>query len=405
MTSHISTPLSYDLVPAEEIFSRISRLQKELAGKGLDGAVITDGVNMFYFTGTMQNGIVFVPAAGEAVFLVRRNLERAAKETPIKALVAFRSISEIPAALQSHGCMVRRVGLDETGIAVSIYKKLSAAFSRTAFEDISLTLSMIRAVKSDYELTLIREAGRRHQVIYDRLPGMIYEGMTEWELGSEIHARMLELGSTGLMRLSSLSDEFLVGVISFGESGNYPTAGVGPDGLVGLSPAFPFLGGEKRLEKGEIIFVDTGFSYQGYFSDATRIYALGTVSQAAVDAHGVCLEIQEAVRSRLRPGMIASEIFKEVYQTEVLPRNFEENFMGFGSNQTPFLGHGIGLVVDEFPVIAGRVDVPLQKNMVIAVEPKKGLKGIGLVGVENTFLVTQEGGENLTVGHDEILVL
>ena len=396
---------SYDLVPAEEIFSRISRLQKELADKGMDGAVITDGVNMFYFTGTMQNGMVFVPAEGEAVFLVRRNLERAMKETPVKALVPFRSISEIPAALQSHGCTVRRVGLDETGVAVSIYKKLSAAFSRTTFEDISLTLSMIRAVKSDYELALIREAGRRHQAIYDQLPGVIYEGMTEWELGSEIHARMLKLGSTGLMRLASLSDEFLVGVISFGESGNYPTAGVGPDGLVGLSPAFPFLGGEKRLEKGEIIFVDTGFSYQGYFTDVTRLYALGTVSQAAVDAHRVCLEIQEAVRRRLRPGVIASEIFKEVYQTEVLPRNFEENFMGFGSNQTPFLGHGIGLVVDESPVIAGRVDIPLRKNMVIAVEPKKGLKGIGLVGVENTFLVTEEGGENLTVGHDEILVL
>jgi Xaa-Pro aminopeptidase len=103
--------------------------------------------------------------------------------------------------------------------------------------------------------------------------------------------------------------------------------------------------------------------------------------------------------------MIASQIFQEVYQTEVLPRKFEEHFMGFGSNQTPFLGHGIGLVVDEFPVIAGRVEIPLQKNMVIAVEPKKGLKGIGLVGVENTFLVTEKGGENLTVGHDEILVV
>ena len=405
MTSHITTPPSYDLVPAEEIFSRISRLQKELAEKDLEGALITDGVNMFYFTGTMQNGMVFVPAEGEVVFLIRRNLERASRETPIKALVPFRSISEIPAALQDHGCTVRRIGLDESGVVVSIYRKLSTAFSQTTFEDISLRLSMIRAVKSEYELALIREAGRRHQIIYDRLPGMIYEGMTEWELGSEIHSQMLKLGSTGLMRLASLSDEFLVGVISFGESGNYPTAGVGPDGLVGLSPAFPFLGGEKRLEKGEIIFVDTGFSYQGYFTDATRVYALGTVSQEALDAQSICLDIQEAVRIRLRPGMIASEIFQEVYQAEVLPRNFEENFMGFGSNQTPFLGHGIGLVVDEFPVIAGKVDIPLQKNMVIAVEPKKGLEGIGLVGVENTFLVTEEGGKNLTVGHDEILVL
>ncbi|MBW1859800.1 MAG: aminopeptidase P family N-terminal domain-containing protein, partial [Deltaproteobacteria bacterium] len=152
MPAPITDPLSYDLVPAEEIFSRISKLQERLADKGLDGAVIPDGINMFYFTGTMQNGFVFVPAKGEAVFLVRRNLERAKKETPIKALVPFRSISEISIALQDYGCPVRKVGVDETGVAVSIHKKLSAAFSQTTFEDISLTLSMIRAVKSDYEI-------------------------------------------------------------------------------------------------------------------------------------------------------------------------------------------------------------------------------------------------------------
>jgi len=307
--------------------------------------------------------------------------------------------------LQDHGYPVRRVGVDETGIAVSIYKKLSAAFSQTAFQDISLILSMIRSVKSDYEIGLIREAGRRHQAIHDRIPGMIQEGMTEWELGSAVHAQMLSLEYTGLMRLAAFNSEFFAGVISFGESGNYPTAGVGPDGLVGLSPAFPFLGGTKRLEKGEIIFIDTGFAYQGYFTDKTRVFALGTPPQAAVDAHRVCLHIQEAVRSRLKPGMIASKIFEEVYQTEVVPRNFEEHFMGFGSNQTLFLGHGIGLVIDEFPVIAEKVDCPLQENMVIAVEPKKGLMGIGLVGVENTFLVTGHGGEKLTPGDDEITIV
>jgi Xaa-Pro aminopeptidase len=216
---------------------------------------------------------------------------------------------------------------------------------------------------------------------------------------------MLRLGHTGLGRLAALNAEFFTGVISFGESGNYPTASVGPDGLVGLCPAFPFLGGARRLEKGEIAFVDTGFAYQGYFTDATRIFTLGPPPQLAADAHKICLDIQEAVRRRLQPGAIPSEIFNDVYQAEVVSRNFEEDFMGFGSNQVLFLGHGIGLVVDEFPVIARRIDAPLQENMVIAVEPKKGLAGIGLVGVENTFLVTEQGGEKLTPGSDEIAVV
>jgi len=107
----------------------------------------------------------------------------------------------------------------------------------------------------------------------------------------------------------------------------------------------------------------------------------------------------------LTPGAVPSEIFEEVYRTEVVARGFEENFMGYGSNRVPFLGHGIGLVIDEFPAIARKIDVPIEKNMVLAVEPKKGLQDMGLVGVENTFLVTEQGGEKLTLGSDEITVI
>jgi Xaa-Pro aminopeptidase len=107
----------------------------------------------------------------------------------------------------------------------------------------------------------------------------------------------------------------------------------------------------------------------------------------------------------LKPGAISSEIFEEVFRTEVVARDFQENFMGYKSNQVPFLGHGIGLVIDEFPAIARKIDVHLKKNMVLAVEPKKGLKDTGLVGVENTFLVTAQGGEKLTPGSDEITVI
>jgi Xaa-Pro aminopeptidase len=397
--------MTYDLVPPKEILSRISRLQQELADTSLDGAIILDGINMFYYTGTIQNGVLFVPAGGEPLFFIRRSFERAKRETPLEALVQFGSFGELPARLDDYGYRVSRLGVDETTIPVSIFKKVSSAFSRTAFQDIGLGLSMIRSVKSDYEIGLIREAGKRHEAIYDKIPGIIQEGMTEWELGSAIHAHMLKLGYTGMIRLATFNSELFAGVISFGESGNFPTASVGPGGLLGLCPAFPLLGGAKRLKKGDTIFIDTGFAFQGYFTDKTRIFAFGRPSQEAVDAHNICLDIQEAVRCRLRPGEIPSKIFEDVYLTEVVSRNFEEHFMGFGSNQVSFLGHGIGLVIDEFPVIAGKIDLPLKKNMVIAVEPKKGLEGIGLVGVENTFLVTEQGGEKLTPGSDEIMVV
>jgi Xaa-Pro aminopeptidase len=397
--------MTYDLVPPKEIASRISRLQREVAEIALNGAIILDGINMFYYTGTIQHGLLFVPADGAPVFFIRRSFERAKKETPLEALVQFRNFGEIPARLDDYGYQVSRLGVDETSIPVSIFKKVSGAFSQTAFQDISLAMSMIRSVKSDYEIGLIREAGKRQEAIQDQIPGLIQEGMTEWELGSAIHDHMLKLGSTGMMRLATFNSELFIGVISFGDSGNLPTASVGPGGLLGLCPAFPLLGGATRLKKGDTIFIDTGFAYQGYFTDKTRIFVFGQPSQRAVDAHKICLDIQEAVRCRLKPDAIPSQIFEEVYQTEVVSRNFEEHFMGFGGNQVSFLGHGIGLVIDEFPAIAEKIDFPLKKNMVIAVEPKKGLAGIGLVGVENTFLITEQGGEKLTPGSDEMTIV
>jgi len=207
------------------------------------------------------------------------------------------------------------------------------------------------------------------------------------------------------MRITAFGGEMFMGIVSFGESGNYPTASVGPGGLLGLSPAFPLVGGNKKLGRGEPIFVDTGFGYEGYFTDKTRVFSLGAPPASALDAHKVCLDIQEAVRCRLKPGAIPSQIYEEVYNEFVYPRGFEKHFMGFGGNQVPFLGHGIGLAIDEFPAIAGKVHTPLEANMVIALEPKKGLEGIGLVGVENTFLVTDEGGEKLTPGPDGMTIV
>lgn len=160
---------SYNLVTPEEIFGRISRLQKGLGRASLSGAVIIDGINMFYYTGTLQNGLLFVPAEWEAIFFIRRSFELAEKETPLRTLVRLKSFAEIPEGLKAHGHHVARLGLDEATVQVSMFKKLSGAFRESVFEDISLMLAMIRSIKSNYEVGLIREAGKRHEAIYGRM--------------------------------------------------------------------------------------------------------------------------------------------------------------------------------------------------------------------------------------------
>jgi Xaa-Pro dipeptidase len=89
---------------------------------------------------------------------------------------------------------------------------------------------------------------------------------------------------------------------------------------------------------------------------------------------------------------------EEIYETIIggLEPAFLENFMGFGERRVQFLGHGVGLTVDEVPVIARGFDEPLEEGMVIALEPKKGVRGVGMVGIENTFVVTRGGGRSIT---------
>jgi len=183
------------------------------------------------------------------------------------------------------------------------------------------------------------------------------------------------------------------GQIGFGESSIYPTSFNGPGGNYGLSPAVPLLGSRKRtLRKGDLVFVDVACCVSGYHSDKTTTYMYGKpLPQHAIDAHRRCVDIQNEIAAMLKPGAVPAEIYNSIMKK--LDDNFLENFMGFGNRKVKFLGHGIGLHVDELPVIAEGFTEPLQEGMVFAVEPKKGIEGIGMVGIENTFIVTPQGGE------------
>ena len=127
----------------------------------------------------------------------------------------------------------------------------------------------------------------------------------------------------------------------------------------------------------------------------------GTLPDEAIAIHRKCVAIQDQIVPLLVPGAIPSEIYETV--TADLGPAFLENFMGYGDRSVQFLGHGIGLEIAENPVIARGFDKPLAEGMVIALEPKKGIPGIGMVGTENTFLVTPQGGRSITGNHPGLI--
>jgi Xaa-Pro aminopeptidase len=357
-------------------------------------AVIFSKINQYYFTGTMQDGMLIIPRGDEAVYWVRRSYERALDESlfpRIKHMQSFRD------AAYENKSLPKTVHLETEIVPLALYQRFLKYFQ---FEDVKPAdrqIASIRAVKSKFELSLIEQSGKIHKrILEERLPEVMVEGMSEAELAARLFSIMIEEGHHGLSRFGMFDTEMILGNICFGESSIYPTNFDGPGGNLGLSPAVPLFGNrERKLRNGDLVFIDVGCGVDGYHTDKTMTYMFGKpIPGHVLDIHRKCVDIQNKVALMLKPGAIPSEIYNTVMGS--LSNDFLENFMGYGNRRVKFLGHGIGLVIDELPVIADGFTEPLKEGMVFAIEPKKAIKDIGMVGTENTFVVTAEGGKCVT---------
>jgi Xaa-Pro aminopeptidase len=357
-------------------------------------AAILAKVNLYYFTGTMPEGLLLVPRDREAVLWVRRSYERARAESvfpDIRPMANFRDAAAATPNLRGS------VHMETEIVPVALCQRFQKYFPAKQIQSADRQIAAVRAVKSPFELALMERSGKVHRVVLEeRVPAMLREGLSEAELGAELFSALIQAGHHGIARMGSFDTELVLGYIAFGENSLYPTSFNGPGGNCGVCPAVPLFGSPARkLRQGDLVFLDVGCGVEGYHTDKTMTYVFGQGLPAhALQAHRTCVDIQDRVAEALRPGAMPSRIYSDVMQS--LSPDFLENFMGFGNRRVKFLGHGIGLVIDETPVIAEGFDEPLQEGMVLAVEPKKGVPGIGMVGVENTFLVTKEGGRSLT---------
>jgi Xaa-Pro dipeptidase len=393
------------IVPAEELNSRLHRFRAAMdaAHPDWETALFISKVNQYYFTGTMQDGMLLVPRDGEAVYWVYRSFERAVAESRFPVIKPMRSYREAAAA---SGNLGKTVYMETKVIPVALFWRLQKYFPFAEMKALDREVAMVRAVKSPYELARLQQAGEVHRrVLEERVPELLKEGMSEAELAAKLYTVMIEEGHHGLVRFRAFDTDMAIGYIGFGKSSIYPTNFNGPGGNRGLSPAAPVLGSrERRLKKGDLVFVDVGCGVDGYHTDKTMTYVFGgSLPKEAVDAHKRCVEIQNETAALLKPGAVPAEIYRRIMDR--LSPEFLENFMGYGAHSVKFLGHGTGLQVDELPVIAEGFEDPLAEGMVMALEPKKGFKGVGMVGIENTFLVTPGGGRSITGDHPGLLVV
>lgn len=392
-------------VPLSELNHRMQRFQEQmtLSHPDWEMAVIFSKINLLYFTGSMPEGMLLIERGKSATLWARRSYERTMDESLFPSIQPMESYREVAAA---YHLRPKVVYLETEFVPLAMYQRFQKHFPFSEFRSLDFQLAVTRAVKSAWELGYMEQAGAIHQrVLEERVPAILHEGMSELELAGALYQAMLEEGHQGIARFNMFDTEMMVGQIGFGESSLYPTNFNGPGGNYGMGPAMPGLGSrERRLKKGELVFVDMAVGVNGYHSDKTMVYQFGgSLPENVLDVHLQCVELQYKIAARLKPGNRPSEIYE--YIMAGLSPVFLENFMGFGQRQVKFLGHAIGLTVDELPVLAKGFDEPLQENMVFAVEPKKGIAGIGMVGIENTFVVTPAGGRCITGNHPGMMLV
>lgn len=394
----------FKLVPVTELNARLARFISIMntTSPHWEMAIIINKINLYYFTGTMQEGMLIIPREGEAIFWVRRSYERAVSESLFARIRPMESFRDAAAA---YSVMPGQVHLETEFIPIAFLKRLQKHFPFRDALPLDSQIAYIRSVKSTYELNLIRKSGELHRVVLEeKVPELLREGMSEVDLAGALYEQMLQLGHHGVARFGMFDTEIGIGHIAFGESSLYPTSFNGPGGNYGMSPAVPHIGNRNRkLKKGDLVFVDIGFGVDGYHTDKTLNYIFGgKPNQEILEEHNRCVDIQDRLAAQLKPGVIPSVLYEETMNS--LTPGFLKNFMGFGNRQVKFLGHGVGLIIDEVPVIAKGFDAPFEENMVMALEPKKGIEKVGVVGIENTFIITPQGGECVT-GHSRGLVV
>ena len=389
----------------KELENRLSRLHLKMSNScpDWDTAIILDKVNQYYLAGTMQDGIIIIKRDGGLFYFVRKSLERANNESPISNIYPMNNYGD---AAKVIGADLGITLVETNTVTLSIMKRLQKYFTIRDTQPLDKIIFSVRSIKSPFELELMTLSGKKHNDFFQNIvPDILSEGMSEADFLGELYKSMLEQGYQGISRFSMFQTEMVAGQVAFGESSLYPTNFDGPGGSYGMYPAVPFVGSrERRLEKGDLVFVDLGFGIHGYHSDKTQIYIFGgKPSDEALEAHQRCIDIQARLAKQLKPGAIPSEIYDSIMNN--LDEHFKQNFMGFGDRKVKFLGHGIGLHIDEPPVIAKGFNKPLEKNMVIALEPKKGIAAEGMVGVEDTYIVEDMGGRCITGGGEEIIMV
>lgn len=389
--------LTPELQPELEL--RLAKVREQMKLNHIDALLLGSTANIYYMSGCIFRGNIYIDLdRGPLFFLIPPSIPNAEHEENV---IAIRKPEQIAGKLAELGYGIPdRIGFEYGDLLYSDIERLKGCFHESEPTDATPAMRHARMCKTDYEIAKMREDGLRQCAVYSKIAGCYHEDMTDLEFQIEIE-RVLRLeGCLGILRTAGSRMELNLGSVISGENADKPSPYDFAMGGEGVDSSLPVGANGTTMLRGTSVMVDMNGGFNGYQTDMTRCWTLGEVSELARRAHECSRTILRRLEKIALPSAPVANLSieaKEIAKAEGL----EQYFMGH-RHQAGFIGHGVGIELNEQPVVMDRSRDLLEENMTIALEPKFVIPRVGAVGVENTYRVTKEGLENLTPFREEL---
>lgn len=348
---------------------RIKKLREYMSSNNLDAVWVTKAEDIRYYAGfTGSEGSALITEKECFFFADFRYTKQASAQCvgyEIKAISFEKSTYSYLKELVKGS-----LGFEDESMSVSQYRQLTNAVEESRLVPLKNTLTLLRAVKFEDEIELIRGAAAIADKGFNYVLSIVKPGMTEKELALELEFFMRKQGASGL------SFETIV--------------------ASGIRSSMPHgVASDKVIEANDMLTLDFGCIYKGYCSDMTRTFIVGKANERQKELYHIVLEAQLKVLDAVKAGVSCRDL--DAISRDVIGKAGYGDFYGHG------LGHGVGLEIHELPILNPKSEFILEKNMVITDEPGIYLPDFGGVRIEDLLLVTEDGYELLSHSPKELI--
>jgi len=378
---------------------RIKKLQKVLSSTSADSLLLTYSRSTLYYAGTTHPSILIVTLE-DYHLLVMRGLDRVLEETCLDTdrISSGKGYKDAKEWLKTRKIEQGTLGMELDILPATQYFQVSELFSEFGIIDISGLILEQRKTKDPQEIESTREACRIVHEGHLRILDVLREGMTELELSSEIEDAHRKAGHEGLYFIRQADFFMGLGPLASGVNLSKIAGKIQSITGVGLSPSIPIGASTKTINKGDMIVVDIPTHYRGYHADQSRTYVLGDPPDICRTMYDGMKEIADQIIEMLRPGISCDDLYKKAIKVaEEIGMSSYFMRLGVDPKKVPFIGHGVGLEVNEPPLLGKNNHEVLEEGMIIALELEMSASIGEVVKLEDTILITSDGVEVLTI--------